>query len=102
MLDTVDQIYIAYLPLAHVLELLSENTMLLFGIKVCNVYVLLDEKKTFLHFDAKKRFASLFLCEKNAHHLGEKYFQNGTWINVWENKIFLELLTHFALIFVYT
>ena len=39
MLDTVDQIYIAYLPLAHVLELLSENTMLLFGIKVCNVYV---------------------------------------------------------------
>ena len=37
MLDTVDQIYIAYLPLAHVLELLSENTMLLFGIKVCNV-----------------------------------------------------------------
>ena len=34
MLDTVDDIYIAYLPLAHVLELLSENTMLLFGIKV--------------------------------------------------------------------
>ena len=58
------------------------------------------------HFSAlwckKKIFASLFLCEKNAHHLGEKYFQNGTWIDVWENKIFLELLTHFALIFVYT
>ena len=47
-----DEAYIAYLPLAHVLELLSENTMLLFGIKVnvtdflmlkyifilCNVY----------------------------------------------------------------
>ena len=29
-----DEAYIAYLPLAHVLELLSENTMLLFGIKV--------------------------------------------------------------------
>ncbi len=34
MLDPKDDIYIAYLPLAHVLELLSENTMLLFGIKV--------------------------------------------------------------------
>jgi len=29
-----DDIYIAYLPLAHVLELMSENTMMLFGIKV--------------------------------------------------------------------
>ena len=29
-----DETYIAYLPLAHVLELLSENTMMLFGIKV--------------------------------------------------------------------
>ena len=29
-----DECYIAYLPLAHVLELLSENTMMLFGIKV--------------------------------------------------------------------
>ena len=29
-----DDIYLAYLPLAHVLELLSENTMMLFGIKV--------------------------------------------------------------------
>ena len=27
-------IYLAYLPLAHVLELLSENCMMLFGIKV--------------------------------------------------------------------
>ncbi len=34
MLDPKDDIYIAFLPLAHVLELLSENTMLLFGIKV--------------------------------------------------------------------
>ena len=34
MLDNRDDIYIAYLPLAHVLELLSENTMMLFGIKV--------------------------------------------------------------------
>ena len=34
MLDPKDDIYIAYLPLAHVLELLSENTMMLFGIKV--------------------------------------------------------------------
>lgn len=34
MLDPKDDIYIAYLPLAHVLELLSENTMLLLGIKV--------------------------------------------------------------------
>ena len=34
MLDPKDDVYIAYLPLAHVLELLSENTMLLFGIKV--------------------------------------------------------------------
>ncbi len=29
-----DDIYIAFLPLAHVLELLSENTMMLFGIRV--------------------------------------------------------------------
>jgi len=29
-----DDLYIAYLPLAHVLELMSENTMMLFGIKV--------------------------------------------------------------------
>ena len=29
-----DECYIAYLPLAHVLELLSENTMMLLGIKV--------------------------------------------------------------------
>ena len=29
-----DDIYIAFLPLAHVLELLAENTMMLFGIKV--------------------------------------------------------------------
>jgi long-subunit acyl-CoA synthetase (AMP-forming) len=29
-----DDVYIAYLPLAHVLELMSENTMMLFGIKV--------------------------------------------------------------------
>ena len=34
MLDPKDDIYIAFLPLAHVLELLSENTMMLFGIKV--------------------------------------------------------------------
>ena len=34
MLKPKDDIYIAFLPLAHVLELLSENTMLLFGIKV--------------------------------------------------------------------
>ena len=34
MLNPKDDIYIAYLPLAHVLELLSENTMMLFGIKV--------------------------------------------------------------------
>ena len=34
MLDPKDDYYIAYLPLAHVLELLSENTMLLLGIKV--------------------------------------------------------------------
>ena len=34
MLEPKDDVYIAYLPLAHVLELLSENTMLLFGIKV--------------------------------------------------------------------
>ena len=34
MLDNRDDVYIAYLPLAHVLELLSENTMMLFGIKV--------------------------------------------------------------------
>ena len=34
MLDPIDEVYIAYLPLAHVLELLSENTMLLLGIKV--------------------------------------------------------------------
>ena len=27
-------IYIAFLPLAHVLELLAENTMMLFGVKV--------------------------------------------------------------------
>ena len=33
-----DEAYIAYLPLAHVLELLSENTMLLFGIKVNATY----------------------------------------------------------------
>ncbi len=32
-----DDIYIAYLPLAHVLELMSENTMMLFGIKVNRV-----------------------------------------------------------------
>ena len=32
-----DETYIAYLPLAHVLELLSENTMLLFGIKVSKI-----------------------------------------------------------------
>ena len=37
MLDPKDDVYIAYLPLAHVLELLSENTMLLFGIKVRNL-----------------------------------------------------------------
>jgi len=29
-----DETYIAFLPLAHVLELLSENTMMLFGIRV--------------------------------------------------------------------
>merc|ERR1712110_36372 len=29
-----DECYIAHLPLAHVLELLSENTMMLLGIKV--------------------------------------------------------------------
>ena len=29
-----DDIYIAFLPLAHVLELLAENTMMLFGVKV--------------------------------------------------------------------
>ena len=34
MLKPKDDIYIGFLPLAHVLELLSENTMLLFGIKV--------------------------------------------------------------------
>ncbi|XP_059098131.1 fatty acid CoA ligase Acsl3-like [Tigriopus californicus] len=34
MLNPKDDIYIAYLPLAHVLELLSENTMMLFGIRV--------------------------------------------------------------------
>ena len=32
-----DECYIAYLPLAHVLELLSENTMMLFGIKVSTI-----------------------------------------------------------------
>jgi long-subunit acyl-CoA synthetase (AMP-forming) len=32
-----DECYIAYLPLAHVLELLSENTMMLFGIKVSGI-----------------------------------------------------------------
>ena len=31
-----DDVYIAYLPLAHVLELMSENTMMLFGSKVRN------------------------------------------------------------------
>ena len=35
-----DETYIAYLPLAHVLELLSENTMLLLGIKVTNYELL--------------------------------------------------------------
>ena len=34
MLEPKDEIYIAFLPLAHVLELLSENTMLLFGVRV--------------------------------------------------------------------
>ena len=34
MLKPQDDLYIAFLPLAHVLELLSENTMMLFGIKV--------------------------------------------------------------------
>ena len=34
MLKPKDDIYIAFLPLAHVLELLSENTMMLFGIRV--------------------------------------------------------------------
>lgn len=34
MLNPKDDVYIAYLPLAHVLELLSENTMMLFGIRV--------------------------------------------------------------------
>ncbi len=29
-----DDVYIAFLPLAHVLELLSENTMMLFGVRV--------------------------------------------------------------------
>ena len=29
-----DDIYIAFLPLAHVLERLAENTMMLFGVKV--------------------------------------------------------------------
>ena len=38
MLKPKDDIYIAFLPLAHVLELLSENTMLLFGIKVQFIY----------------------------------------------------------------
>ena len=33
-----DETYIAYLPLAHVLELLSENTMMLFGIKVGKIH----------------------------------------------------------------
>ena len=33
MLETSEDIYIAFLPLAHVLELLSENTMMLFGVK---------------------------------------------------------------------
>jgi long-chain acyl-CoA synthetase len=32
-----DDVYIAYLPLAHVLELMSENTMMLFGIKVSSI-----------------------------------------------------------------
>ena len=36
-----DETYIAYLPLAHVLELLSENTMLLFGIKVNNEFMII-------------------------------------------------------------
>ena len=31
---TAEDIYIAYLPLAHVLELLSECTMMMFGIPV--------------------------------------------------------------------
>ena len=38
MLKPKDDIYIGFLPLAHVLELLSENTMLLFGIKVQFIY----------------------------------------------------------------
>ena len=71
MLDTVDQIYIAYLPLAHVLELLSENTMLLFGIKVCNVYVLLDEKKLFCILMQKRDLLHYF-CVKKMHITWEK------------------------------
>lgn len=34
MVEPNDDIYIAFLPLAHVLELLGENTMMLFGTKV--------------------------------------------------------------------
>ena len=35
MIDNNDFVYMAYLPMAHVMELLSQLTMLLVGIKVC-------------------------------------------------------------------
>ncbi len=34
MMEPKEDLYIAFLPLAHVLELLAENTMMLFGVKV--------------------------------------------------------------------
>ena len=68
MLDPKDDVYIAYLPLAHVLELLSENTMLLFGIKVRHL-IRIFQKITFLIFDS----GGLFVTQ---HY--DRYVNQGT------------------------
>ena len=50
-----DDTYLAYLPLAHVFELIAQMTMLLFGIKVWknSVYFILI-------YNLEKKFAGIF------------------------------------------
>ena len=55
-----DDIYIAFLPLAHVLELLAENTMMLFGIKVRKKHMLDNNSAPIIIICICKKVTNIF------------------------------------------
>ena len=66
---TEDDMYIGYLPLAHVLELIAENMMMVFGVAIgYSIPNTLNDKSTMIKKRTEKRCDCDCLC---AFGLGE-------------------------------